>query len=87
MERVFTQDIKNGEGEVKFRAGETRDWPKPTWQQVAISLGMDKDAYKDFSMPLTDAASLTFAKAAKEKSEAKPAKSSGKPQRRTLQGA
>lgn len=45
MERVFTQDIRNAQGEIKFAAGALKDFPKPTWVQIASNLGMSLDEF------------------------------------------
>jgi len=43
MERVFTTDIRNQHGDVKYRAGAKRDWPKSTWEGLAKGLGLSLD--------------------------------------------
>ena len=58
MERVITQDIKGADGGVRFQAGGVQDYPRPTWQAIADSAGMNLD---DFTKPVTAAAEALIA--------------------------
>lgn len=75
MERVFTTDVRNRNGDVKYRAGEKRDWPKATWDGIATSLGEDLD---DFSVS-PEAAGALVASAAKNRKAPAKASAKGKP--------
>jgi hypothetical protein len=46
MKRVFTQTVS-----ARYKVGQIRDWPMPTWNGIAESLKMALDK---FTNPLTD---------------------------------
>jgi len=39
MERIFTKDLG------RYKVGDIRDYPIPTWQQMARSAGTDMDKF------------------------------------------
>ncbi len=39
MERVFTEDVVNENGKVKFPAGMIRDFPRETWENIEQAYG------------------------------------------------
>lgn len=45
MQLVFTEDIRGENGDLKFLAGEVKDWPKTTWLQVAKTLQMPLESF------------------------------------------
>jgi len=45
MERVFTRDIVDQRGRVKFRAGDARDYHRDVWASLAASLKEDLSAF------------------------------------------
>ena len=40
MELVLLRDIPRADGSLRFRRGETKDWPKDTWENVADQVGV-----------------------------------------------
>lgn len=45
MQRIFTEDILDRNGEVKFPQGMVRDFPRPTWEAIAHSAGKSLDQF------------------------------------------
>lgn len=52
VELVFTKDIHKKNGEIKFHAGQSRDWDKGVWSGIANSLG---ERLEDFTVPKVEA--------------------------------
>jgi len=52
VELVFTEDIRKANGEIKFHAGQSRDWDKGAWNGIARSLGRPLE---DFTVPKVEA--------------------------------
>ena len=53
MELVITKDIKRADGGVRLQAGAVQNYPRPTWQSIANTAGMELE---DFTKPVTAAA-------------------------------
>jgi hypothetical protein len=95
MERVFTTDVRNQHGDVKYRAGEKRDWPKATWDGLAASLDQELDEFS--ASPEAAAALVAQAVSSRKKATAQaavsaspvaaPAKAKGKVTRGTIRRA
>lgn len=46
MRRLFTQDVTDLKGEIKFREGVvSSDYPKSTWRDIAHSAGLELDEF------------------------------------------
>lgn len=65
MKRIFTEDVCRKSGEVKFPAGLVRDFPKPTWSQIASSIEKPLD---EFSAPTESTNAKALLAKRKEKS-------------------
>jgi len=53
VQRVFLKNIHKADGELKFRAGDAKDYPRDTWEGVARSAGKTVD---EISAPTNEAA-------------------------------
>lgn len=43
MDMVFLRDVQRADGSIRFKKGELRAWPRPTWADLAASLGVPVD--------------------------------------------
>lgn len=59
MERIFTEDVRKANGDVKFRAGSMRSYPMDLWRDLAKQIGKPLDEFS--------AEPKSFAKAVEER--------------------
>ncbi len=68
MERVFTQDIFTSTGDIKFGAGEVRDYSPMTWNQIAGGVGK---GIADITCSVVEAAKIGVTRGMPKTSKAK----------------
>lgn len=79
MERTFTEDVKTVKGEVRWSAGESRDYNPDTWGRIAQSVGRPLD---DFTVPVEEAARRSVTAGGARKKAPREAAPRRRPRRR-----
>jgi len=47
MQRIFTEDVLDNGGDVKFPAGMVRDFPRTTWENIEQVIGKSLSEFTD----------------------------------------
>ena len=55
MELIFIDSIPTADGGFKYVEGEIKDYPRPTWQQIAKTVGRPLNS---FAAPVADIANV-----------------------------